>query len=121
MKSNNEIDDNVHHAVAGVFLDASQGRTKKKATVTNRRTVNMVNETQDLSSPISKPQPNIVFILADDLGWNDVGYHGSEIKTPVLDRLAEEGVKLENYYVQAVCSPSRASLMTGLYQVTMVT
>jgi arylsulfatase A-like enzyme len=61
------------------------------------------------------PRPNIVFILADDLGWKDVGWHGSEIRTPQLDRLAAAGVRLEQFYVQPVCSPTRASLMTGRY------
>jgi len=59
--------------------------------------------------------PNIVVILADDLGWGDVGWHGSEIKTPNLDRLAESGAKLEQFYVQPVCSPTRAAFMTGRY------
>ena len=45
------------------------------------------------------------------------GYHRSEIKTPFLDYLAAEGVKLENYYVQPICTPSRSQIMTGLYQV----
>ncbi|XP_059213267.1 arylsulfatase B-like [Centropristis striata] len=62
-------------------------------------------------------QPNIVFILADDFGWNDVGYHGSEIRTPNLDQLSAGGVRLENYYVQPLCSPSRNQLMTGRYQI----
>lgn len=57
--------------------------------------------------------PHLVFILVDDQGFRDVGYHGSEIKTPTLDRLAAQGVKLENYYVQPLCSPSRSQLMTG--------
>lgn len=61
--------------------------------------------------------PHIVFILADDLGWYDVGYHSSEIRTPNLDRLSAQGVRLENYYVQPVCTPSRNQLMTGRYQV----
>ena len=66
-----------------------------------------------------KPQPpNIVLIVADDLGWKDVGYHNSEINTPNLDRLANEGVKLENYYVNKVCTPSRAELLTGRYTVS---
>ena len=56
-----------------------------------------------------------MFILADDLGWADVGFHGNEIQTPHLDRLASEGVRLEQFYVQPVCSPTRASLMTGRY------
>ncbi|MDA1038903.1 MAG: arylsulfatase [Planctomycetota bacterium] len=60
-------------------------------------------------------QPNIVFFLADDLGWSDVGYHGAEIETPHIDRLAASGVRLESFYVQPVCSPTRAALMTGRY------
>ena len=64
--------------------------------------------------------PNILLIMVDDQGWNDVGYHGSEIKTPVIDNLAEMGVKLENYYVQSMCTPSRSQLLTGRYQVGLV-
>src|SRR5436190_8095446 len=60
-------------------------------------------------------KPNIVFILADDLGSYDVGWRGSKIKTPNLDKLCAEGTKLENFYVQPVCSPTRSSLMTGRY------
>ena len=62
-------------------------------------------------------QPNIVFVLADDYGWNDIGYHGSEIKTPNLDALAAGGVKLENYYIQPICTPTRSQLLSGRYQV----
>ena len=69
--------------------------------------------------------PNIILILADDLGYNDIGYHGisgmSAVKTPHLDNLANEGVKLENYYVQPICSPSRSVLMTGRYLVRLRT
>lgn len=61
------------------------------------------------------PRPNVVFLLADDLGWADVGFHGGEIKTPHLDRLAAEGARLDRFYVQPVCSPTRAALMTGRY------
>ncbi|MEI6464126.1 MAG: arylsulfatase [Verrucomicrobiota bacterium] len=63
------------------------------------------------------PRPNVLFILADDLGWGDVGFHGSEIKTPHIDRLAAAGARLEQFYVQPVCSPTRASLMTGRYPI----
>lgn len=58
-------------------------------------------------------QPNVLLVVADDLGWNDVGYHGSEIQTPTIDRLAKEGVELNCFYVHPTCSPSRSALMTG--------
>lgn len=60
-------------------------------------------------------KPNIIFIMADDLGNADLGYRGSDIKTPNIDKLANEGVRLESFYGQQVCSPSRAALMTGRY------
>ncbi|XP_034403102.1 arylsulfatase B-like isoform X1 [Cyclopterus lumpus] len=62
-------------------------------------------------------RPHVVFVLADDFGWNDVGYHNSEISTPNLDELSAAGVRLENYYVQPLCTPSRNQLMTGRYQI----
>src|SRR6201992_977161 len=61
------------------------------------------------------PNPNILYIIADDLGWKDVGFHGSDIKTPNLDKLAAGGAKLEQYYAQPMCTPTRAALMTGRY------
>ncbi|CAK7316834.1 Arylsulfatase J [Vulpes lagopus] len=64
-------------------------------------------------STTATSQPHLIFILADDQGFRDVGYHGSEIKTPTLDKLAAEGVKLENYYVQPICTPSRSQFITG--------
>ncbi len=63
------------------------------------------------------PSPNIIILLADDLGWNDVGYHGSKTKTPHIDSLAQEGVELDRFYVCPVCSPTRAGLMTGRYPI----
>jgi len=62
-------------------------------------------------------RPNIVFILADDLGFKDVGYQGGDIKTPNIDKLASEGTRLDQFYVQPVCSPTRSSLMTGRYPI----
>jgi arylsulfatase A-like enzyme len=66
---------------------------------------------------LAAKKPNIVFILADDLGYADLSCYGaSEIKTPNLDRMAKEGVRFTNFYAPAgVCTPSRASLMTGCY------
>jgi arylsulfatase A-like enzyme len=60
-------------------------------------------------------KPNIVIILADDLGNADLGYRGSDIKTPNIDQLASGGVRLESFYGMPVCTPSRAELMTGRY------
>jgi arylsulfatase A-like enzyme len=60
-------------------------------------------------------RPNIIFIMADDLGNGDLGYRGSDIKTPNIDRLAREGVRLESFHGMPVCTPSRAALMTGRY------
>src|SRR5215468_5717958 len=61
------------------------------------------------------PRPHIVYILADDLGWKDVGFHGSDIQTPNLDKLAQAGARLEQFYVQPMCTPTRAALLTGRY------
>jgi arylsulfatase A-like enzyme len=63
----------------------------------------------------SADQPNIVLLLADDLGWKDVGFHGSEIETPHLDKLAAGGTEMTQFYVQPVCSPTRGALLTGKY------
>jgi arylsulfatase A-like enzyme len=68
------------------------------------------------SSPeAAEASPNIVYIVADDLGWRDVGYHGSDIATPNLDRLAAGGARFEQFYAQPMCTPTRAALMTGRY------
>ena len=60
-------------------------------------------------------RPNIVLILADDMGFADLGCTGSEIRTPVLDSLARDGVLMTQMYNCARCCPTRASLLTGLY------
>jgi arylsulfatase len=63
----------------------------------------------------AQPRPNILLILADDLGYADLGCYGGEIQTPNLDKLAAGGVRFTQFYNGARCCPSRASIMTGLY------
>jgi arylsulfatase A-like enzyme len=67
------------------------------------------------SSAVAADRPNIVVLLVDDMGFSDIGCYGSEIPTPNLDRLAAEGVRFTQFYNAARCSPTRASLITGLY------
>jgi arylsulfatase A-like enzyme len=73
--------------------------------------------TVQLATAASAPRPNVICFLADDLGWSDVGWHGGNIATPHLDRLAAAGARLEQFYVLPVCSPTRAALMTGRYPI----
>src|SRR5258708_33389192 len=64
-----------------------------------------------------KPQrPNIIIILSDDQGWGDLSIHGNKnLKTPNIDSLAQRGAMFDRFYVQPVCSPTRAELLTGRY------
>ncbi len=64
--------------------------------------------------PIYAKPPNIVLILADDLGYTDIGAYGSEVRTPHLDALAEQGIRFSNYHTAASCAPTRAMLLTGI-------
>ncbi len=66
-----------------------------------------------LFATAAQAAPNFVFIIADDLGWADVAFHGGNAPTPHLDKLAKEGVELTHHYVAPVCSPTRTGLMTG--------
>ncbi|MBN8551086.1 MAG: arylsulfatase [Deltaproteobacteria bacterium] len=80
--------------------------------------VGLFGATASLSAETTAPgiqKPNILYIISDDLGWKDVGFHGSDIKTPNLDRLAAAGAELNQFYTQPLCTPSRAALMTGRY------
>jgi len=67
------------------------------------------------SSAATPTRPNILIVVADDLGWADVGWHHGFGKTPVMDRLVAEGVELDRHYVQPVCTPTRTALMSGRY------
>ncbi len=58
-------------------------------------------------------KPHIVLFVSDDMGWNEVGFHGSKIDTPNIDKLAKDGLQLDRFYVHPICSPTRAALMTG--------
>ena len=68
-----------------------------------------------MDAQIKNKRPNVMVILTDDMGYSDIGCYGSEIRTPNIDRLASNGVRFTHYYNTARCSPSRASLLTGLY------
>ncbi len=63
----------------------------------------------------AQQRPNIILIMSDDMGYSDIGCYGSEIQTPNLDNLAKNGIRFRQFYNQARCCPTRASLMTGLY------
>ncbi len=72
--------------------------------------------TFSMVSAHAQGQPNIIHIVADDLGWKDTGFNGaSDLKTPNLDKLAAEGARLTQFYAQSMCTPTRAALMTGRY------
>src|SRR5437868_4831449 len=60
-------------------------------------------------------RPNVLIVLLDDMGYSDLGIYGGEVRTPNIDKLAEGGMRFRNYYVTPRCSPSRISLLTGLY------
>ena len=60
-------------------------------------------------------RPNIILVMADDLGWSDIGCYGGEIETPHIDSLARDGLRFTQFYNNAICGPTRASLLTGLY------
>lgn len=65
------------------------------------------------ANPDSQPRPNFLIIVADDLGFSDCSCYGSEIQTPNIDRLAEDGIRFTEFHVAAACSPTRSMLMTG--------
>ena len=69
-----------------------------------------------LTTATAQERPNIILIMADDLGWTDLGCFGSpDIATPHIDKMAMEGMRLTSFYAQPICGPSRTALMTGSY------
>lgn len=66
-------------------------------------------------SSAQQKKPNIIFVLVDDMGYSDLGCYGGEIKTPNIDRLADQGIKMRNFYNNARCCPTRASVLSGRY------
>ncbi|CAN5490152.1 arylsulfatase [soil metagenome] len=81
----------------------------------NTPSINNPNNSEITSNKIPDKRPNIILIMADDMGYSDLGWYGSEIKTPNLDKLASNGLSFSQFYNTARCCPTRASLMTGLY------
>ena len=66
------------------------------------------------SAPVTSKRPNVLLIVADDMGYSDIGPFGGEIATPTLDTLAKEGLQLTNFHVLSSCSPSRSVLLSGM-------
>ena len=64
---------------------------------------------------LAAKRPNVIIVMADDMGWSDIGCYGSEIETPNLDRLAKNGLRFTQFYNTGRCCPTRASLLTGTY------
>lgn len=95
--------------IAGALLLAACGSQTLEGASTTEPIVDMETAAAD-----SEKQPNFLIVVADDLGWSDVGAFGGEIKTPTLDGLAERGTMMTSFYVAPTCSPTRSMLMTGL-------
>jgi arylsulfatase len=75
----------------------------------------VITITTEASSRETAKRPNIIIVMADDLGWSDIGCYGGEIGTPHIDSLAKHGLRFSQFYNNAICGPTRASLLTGLY------
>lgn len=90
-------------------------RSAARIVVTSAAVLTWGPATTDAATPSRRP--NVVILLADDMGWADVGYHGAKIATPNIDRLSREGVRLESFHVAPLCSPTRAGLMTGRWPI----
>ncbi len=93
---------------AALVLTACQGETKVEA---DEPVTSIVSTSSPNKSTYD--QPNVIIMMADDLGWADLGFRGSDIQTPNIDRLASEGMHLERFYSMPICTPTRSALMTA--------
>ena len=102
--------------IASHFAEAQSSETTEQAKQNGSAASQSSDLPSDQSIDTSITQPNVILIMTDDQGWGDFGKHGNNIiETPHLDKLAGDSVSWENFYVSPVCSPTRASLMTGRY------
>ena len=110
----NEILRIFHQFDAGVRKRDSYGKSLKRETlIMVSRYLWALGLLLCTMSTHAADRPNVIIMLADDLGWADVGFHGGDIETPNLDRLARQGLELHRFYTTPICSPTRAALMTG--------
>ncbi|MDB6076901.1 MAG: atsA 16, partial [Akkermansiaceae bacterium] len=105
-----------HHLILSLlFLLPASAQEKAECAPPARKNAALLTAAAAATPKEESGRPNIIYLLADDLGGNDVGWRNPAIKTPNLDKLAGSGAKLNQFYVQPVCSPTRAALLTGRY------
>src|SRR5205814_200109 len=90
-------------------------RTMNRITLLRTAALTLLWNLAAVAPVLAAAKPNVLIILADDMGFSDIGCYGGEIQTPNLDRLAASGLRYSQFYNTARCSPSRASLLTGLH------
>ena len=95
-------------------VNGTLGSTTFTITISNATPVEIASDDATVSQ-IPAERPNVIVMLVDDMGWGDLGCYGSEIPTPHIDSLAANGVRFRQFYNSARCSPTRCSLLTGLY------
>jgi hypothetical protein len=111
-------------AICGVLISGNYNKNyNKSSNVVTDPDALKANEitSEPLQSSKKTSPPHIIFVLADDVGWNSIGYENFDLSfaTPFLTGLANEGVVISNYYSQEVCTPVRAALLTGRYPLTI--
>merc|ERR1711892_60036 len=110
-----QTDANNHHPAFSLLL-SSLVHTVIQLSYGNTGRVLLISALLSVAAADEKTkQPNVLFIVADDLGWNDVSWHNPNIHSPAMEELAAEGILLDQYYVQPTCTPSRVAFMTGRY------